>query len=670
MPFDPRYVSTTGDDDTGTGSALLPFRTLGAAIADTSSPPATLLLYGGTYLDNVDLKNLGSPEHPVTISSVSGQRAVIESAARDTDHEAVHFREVPNTDWAPGDFEDEYISTSRFPPDTDHGAFLDLPGHPHLITYSNVKDFRSKTQQWGKLGMEDPSPGDAFEFVKAHEERKVDNHVECVPLSFFRPYVYMGPGLWQDEAGYIHIRLSHTQNYVDGYPDYEGERDPRLLRLAIWTSGPTLKLTNCGNVTLRDITLRFGSRTVRIDESQDVQLDHVRIDAGQYGVQFGQNCQRTSLRHCTIDGGLPSWSFRSDYKDVYHYLGPDESCILNRLGASTTRSLIDGAPGCVDTVIENCEFTNGHDLYLFGTNTVFRSNWINNLNDDGLVLDAEGVQNLRVSQNVIERCLTALSFAQDNVFGPVYIYRNLIDLRQPTAGIRPDWHPATPGPLRYGHLFKENPRTGPVDLVHNTFVVTRQRDGAASYAHFTGWDHEHGRRSINNIFVAVNPELAHNKPITFLPTPLGQGVARGNCYHRLGFKSVPLFRFKDYLNPATGEEVNGIGISIADLQPPPPAHQLGDLGVEANSLDRDPRFKRFTAGPTQFHPVDLRLDDGSPCRDAAVDLPADLPADTSPGSPDIGCYPADSQPLAVGVDGERRFPAKPTDVLAPPDETP
>src|SRR5829696_385656 len=111
MPFDPRYVSTTGDDDTGTGSALLPFRTLGAAIADTSSPPATLLLYGGEYLDNVDLKNLGSPEHPVMISSVSGQRAVIESAARDTDHEAVHFREVPNTDWAPGDFEDEYIST-------------------------------------------------------------------------------------------------------------------------------------------------------------------------------------------------------------------------------------------------------------------------------------------------------------------------------------------------------------------------------------------------------------------------------------------------------------------------------------------------------------------------------------------------------------------------------
>jgi hypothetical protein len=322
--------------------------------------------------------------------------------------------------------------------------------------------------------------------------------------------------------------------------------------------------------------------------------------------------------------------------------------------------------GCVDTVIENCEFTDGHDLYLFGENTVFRRNWISNLNDDGLVLDAEGVKNLRVSENVIERCLTALSFAQDRIVGPVYIYRNLIDLRRPTAGIRPDWHPDSPGPLRYGHLFKDNDSTGPIDLIHNTFVLTRQSDGPASYGHFTNWvDHQQRRRSINNIFVAVNPEPTHDKPITFLPTPPGQGVAQANCYHRKGYHSKKLFHFEAYQDPATGVEVDGTDISIADLQPPPPAHQLGDLGVEASSLERAPRFKRFTAGPTQFHPVDLRLDDGSPCRDAAADLPADLPADTSPGSPDIGCYPADSQPLAVGVDGKRKFPAEPTDALEP-----
>ena len=77
MPFSPRYVSTTGNDDTGTGSAPRPFRTLGRATADTP-PPATILLYGGTYLDNVDLTDVGSANHPVTIQSVPGQRAVIE----------------------------------------------------------------------------------------------------------------------------------------------------------------------------------------------------------------------------------------------------------------------------------------------------------------------------------------------------------------------------------------------------------------------------------------------------------------------------------------------------------------------------------------------------------------------------------------------------------------
>jgi hypothetical protein len=665
MPFSPRYVSTTGNDDTGTGSALRPFRTLGRATADTTPPPATILLYGGTYLDNVDLTDIGS-DHPITIQSVPGQRAVIESAARDIQDDAVHFRDVPNTDWKPGDFEDEYISTLPFPPDTDHGAFLNLPGHPHLITYSNLKDFRSTTQQWGQLLPSETSPGDAFEFVEAFKQEKEDDHFVCLPLGFRRPYVYMGPGLLQDDDGYIHIRLSHTDNQVPGYPDYQGERDPRLVRLAIWTFGPTLTLTKCHNVRLHDITLRFGSHTLRIDKSQDLQLDHVRIDAGQYGVRFGQNCQRISMRDCIIDGGLPTWSFRSDHKDTYHYLELDGSCTPNNLGANTTKSLIHGTPDCVDTVIENCEFRTGHDLYLFGTNTVCRKNWISNLNDDALVLDAEGVQNLRVSENVIEQCLTALSFAQEHVVGPVYIYRNLIDLRRPTAGVRPHWNPDTVDPLRYGHLFKDNKPTGPLDLVHNTFVVTRQHDGPVSYGHFTGWDHQHRRRSLNNIFVAVNPEPVHDRPITDLPTPPGPGVAQGNCYHRKGHHSAALFRFLDYPDPITGNNVPGT--SIANV-PTLHAHQLGGLGVETHSLEDDPRFKRFTAGPTLFHPVDLRLDDGSPCRGAAADLPSDLPTDTSPGSPDIGCYPADSLPLAVGVDGKCMLPAELIDAPVSPAET-
>lgn len=648
------HVSAEGDDESGTGSRGSPFRTIARVTSGVKLAAGDqLILHGGIYLEPLELTGLDGSAAPITIRAAAGDLVAIESAARDSREHRIRFRDVPNDDWTPGDAPDEYVSALPFPPGTNHGALLDQPGIPHLITYSNIRDFRARNQRWGALRNGDPIPAgfNSSDFVEAFTGK--GGHEK--PLGFRRPWVYMGPGIFQEADGHIRIRLTATANNVSGFADYQEETDPRRTRLAIWSRGPTAIISRCVGVRLKDLVLRFGTRTVRVEESIDTRFDHIRIDAGEYGIQFGQRCRRSTMRHCIVDGGMPPWYYRSDRKDDYKFLAPGGAFTVNALGAGTIATLMYGASDCTDTLIENCEFSNGHDLFLFGRNLEFRKNWISNLNDDALVLDAQGVDNLRVHENVIERSLTALSFAQDRAAGNVAVYRNLIDLRRPTAGIRPQFD-GTGDPLRYGHLFKDNSATGPIDLVHNTVVVTRQADVAATFNHFRSWDRLHRRRALNNIFVAVNLRPEDDRPMAYLPTPPAPGITDGNCYHRIGHHDNDLFRFERYTDPTAGTEVRGGGIhDMAALR----VHPLANFGVEAHSIEADPLFRRFTQHSSGPSAVDLRLTATSPCRNAGIDLPNDLPPDPGPDPrPDIGCYPFAAGPLVVGLDGRRRFPSE------------
>jgi hypothetical protein len=67
----------------------------------------------------------------------------------------------------------------------------------------------------------------------------------------------------------------------------------------------------------------------------------------------------------------------------------------------------------------------------------FHPNWIRNLHDDALIIGADTVIDLEVHHNVITQSLVALNMVTGNAGGPRRVHHNLIDLREPTAGIRP-----------------------------------------------------------------------------------------------------------------------------------------------------------------------------------------------------------------------------------------
>ena len=118
------------------------------------------------------------------------------------------------------------------------------------------------------------------------------------------------------------------------------------------------------------------------------------------------------LRHCEVRGGIPTWMFRSDIKDGYRALDGD-SVIDGRSGPRDEPGAAQRWPDVVGTVVHNCEFVDGHDLFMFGQRTRFHHNLIDNVHDDGLVVETEGSDALEVDQNVIMRCLEAIGFAND-----------------------------------------------------------------------------------------------------------------------------------------------------------------------------------------------------------------------------------------------------------------
>ena len=185
----------------------------------------------------------------------------------------------------------------------------------------------------------------------------------------------------------------------------------------------------------------------------------------------------------------------------------------NGPGAQTSRALLVGAKDDTGTHIHHSEFRNGHDLYLSGSDIDFHHNWVDNLDDEALLLDAVPSRNVKVHENVITRSLSAISFAGGARAGPHYIYRNLIDLRWPTAGNRPR-HKDDTLALRYGHLYKSNAPDGPWELFQNTFVVSSpQPKLKATFTHLRPVKGAPEHRALNNVFVAARRPGAPLQPI-------------------------------------------------------------------------------------------------------------------------------------------------------------
>jgi hypothetical protein len=691
------YVSNSGNDGNSGDHIDRPFLTIGEALAHLQ-PGDTLYLRHGTYLEQVSISN----KKNIVIRSYPGEHACIDGSLED-------FLMMNNGQWElaslshPNAHPEEYISTQAFPnaPNNpvNRGAFLDMHPYTRLITYMNLNDLRSPNETFEQITANpDVYSRQGPELVV--EECGKNPGPECIytlgerhykPAPFRYPWVYMGPGLWFDRQTHkVHIRLSHTHNNVPGLVDYTGETDPNQVRLAISSKlMKALSITKCENVRLEDLSVRFGGdETLVILNSRNLTFDHVHICASRHGVLMGGN-ENTVFRHCDFDGGLPGWFFRTDNKAEYFYVSNNQ-VFRNTLGGGTFETLLLGNPNDTGTEIDHCEFHDAHDVYLAGKDIKFHHNWIHNLNDEGLVLDPgtpEQTQDfqMQIYQNVITKTLSAISFSGNHPKGNWYIYRNLIDLRSPTAGFRPK-NIDHKNVWRYGHLIKMIEPDGPRDLFQNTFLVHAQHE-RASYRHYSSTKDNQRRRTFNNIFIAINPDSDSDRPISFIPSPSFPGPTDGNDYFRVGLAIAPLLIYDKYTfigepacpnidpndnetghcsggkflnldilrgNPGKGIEPSLLFIQSKSQYPP---------GYEANSMEEDPQFRQFDINGILQKTDDLRLKSASPAREKGVRLPDDLRsidplAPTDPNvRPDIGCFPFDCCPLQVGVDSRRSYPS-------------
>jgi len=701
------YVSNSGNDN-NSGTQAQPFRTINKGVSVLQAGDI-LYLRHGIYVESVNIVNKQStPAAPIVIRSYLGEHAYI-------DWSLPQFRSLNNNSWRlaslddPNAHPDEYISMETFTQDpVNRGAFLDTYPYTRLITYSNLNDLRSKSETFDLLtdyplpdlregpevmercNTNNPEPEcvlfqDGFKYkpglvrVKC-EADDPDPNCEGTPgekfklVRYRRPWVYMGPGLWFDRDTHrVHIRLSHTHNNIPGLVDYMGETDPNKVRLAISPkSMKTLSISASKHLRLEHLSIRFGGdETISLLRSEGLVFDHVRIWASRFGVRMGGEATHpatdTVFRHCEFDGGLPTWYFRTDRKSGYFFV-VDGKIVENNLGGSTLDALLLGNPNDTGTQIHHCEFHDAHDLFLHGAKLIFHHNWIHNLNDEGLFLD-EGtpaqpqIYEMKIFQNVITKTLSAISFAGNHPKGNWFIYRNLIDLRSPTAGFRPRYTGGTEV-WRFGHLIKSILPDGPRDLFQNTFLVYAQHE-QASYLHYRDASGNHLRRTFNNIFIAVNPDSESDRPITFIPTPSIPGPTDGNDYYRmgLGFITSDPYRYLGHIfdgQPYPSGSFSDLN-SLRNSELFEQSKSQYPPGYEANSIEADPRFCQIEADGIFHETDDLRLSTASPAIVAGVTLPDDLramdPFAPSSGNPDIGCFPFGSCPLQVGVDSRRSYPS-------------
>jgi hypothetical protein len=700
------FVSTSGNDD-NPGTIDQPFRTIAKGVSVLQQPGDILNLRQGIYVEAVVIAGKrGTPKENIVIRSYRDEHAYIDGSLP-------NFRKAnqPTPEWEPASkyygkeaHPEEYVSVETFPPpnwsddqyNVNRGAFLERNPYTRLITYSKLNDLRAENETFEKITSPDPArPGPR---VMA-ECGANDPDPECVlypngkrykPAGYRHPWVYMGPGIWFNRdpqsptGGKVHIRLSHTHNKIDGLADYTGEVDPNKVKLAITRKDmTTLRVGDSSYLRFENLSIRYGGEeSIRLQKVEGVVFDHVRIWATTFGVRMGETNARatnTIFRNCEFNGGLPTWLFRNDLKDEYDY-NDDGAIVHNNLGKPTVDTLLLGNPNDTGTQIHNCEFRNAHDIYLRGDNLSFHHNWINNLNDEGLLVDSYEPEsrhpaNMKIYQNVILKTLSAISFAGAHEEGQWYIYRNLIDLRSPTAGYRPrhpdDGDDRQKYVWRYGHFHKNESPDGPHHLFQNTFLVYGQgKDAQASFIHYRDTSETSGnhlRRSFNNMFIAVNPDSDSDKAITFIPSPTFPGPTDGNNYYRMGVATNNPYRYLEYPGEDPKKKGNRSFKNLGELhgsllfeqskgQYPP--------GYEANSSEKNPQFRRIGSDGRFRETDDLRLGDTSPAIGAGVTLPPDLQeldqelelCAPSSGNPDIGCYPHGSGPLQVGVDSRRSYP--------------
>lgn len=590
------YVDAAKGSDANDGSRERPWRTLTHAVKQLQAGD-TLYLRGGTYYEHVRLTKSGHPDKPITIRSFPGELVILDGGYPE-------FFESPADAWEPvGEgAKGEYRSKKSY---SDLGAGGGNFGDS-LVPLARYKpcDFRSANEYW--------APG-----LGNHQEHETG--------------IYFGPGMmWDETTGRIHIRLSHTSLPDLGQRHYRGEADPRRIPIVVNQEEHVLRLENVKHLRLQDLVLRGSAVPLSIAGSENIELDGLTIYAGSYGLQIGRTT-RLKVLNSAFRGRAAPWHARAHHK--------------NRTSVGYL-AIAEGE--CHDFEFAFCEFTDHHDgIKVFRCDAVrFHHNLVDNLNDDAIELSplqaAKTWGTYHIYQNRISRCQAAFSlhggvpvdFEKPN---GVYIYRNLIDLRQGTykgpgqrdpgqakANQRDSWD--SPGKLLAEH--GGGYPYPPMFFYHNTILARADSKNAHMYAQGAGAEGigQSRRRVFNNILIQPKGEHAFyfgkRTKVARFKIPAGVDLqVDGNLFWSLE---------------------DGVALQAGGL----PSHWQE---VAANDLFANPKFVKSDG--------DIRLEAESPAIDEGVQVPAEWPdplRGQDEGEPDIGAIPLGVEPWAIGAKGRLR----------------
>ena len=658
-----RFVDAARGNDANDGSEKSPWKSIAHALP-LLDPGDTLCLRSGIYHENVYCAITGRPDAPITIRSYPGEQAIIDGGIAE-------FFDSPAKAWEPypQGGEGEYRSAKRYKNIRD---VVGLCGDSNvgLQTYWHTKDLRAKN-----------------ELVDYNKEKTISFRGKPTPYEL-QP-MYCGPGLWYDqESGYIHVRLAHTHLKHPLAGNYQGETDARKLPLVIapFNSVP-LFVDMARHVRFQDLVIRGGGyRTVHLLFGVNVEFDNCTIYAGTYGV-WSKNTGPLKMTHCGVHGMCAPWATATEnglqtfspryqdpfLKDTMHlylptplpepsndrfdlYSDPPHPMEVARrnIARLPTHALLvtEGGyefetffyPFNHDWEISYCEFTDSHDgVYPSGHHIRFHHNWIDRMNDDGIYLSSPSPymsHKVHVYQNLITRTLSAFALhGRGGPRGDIYIYRNIVDARQGILRMRPSLEKPE-GDVSNCQIFLMHGSDGMIGVeslywYQNTFIA---QPNAYGYAHSTLMhsNDKTQRRSFNNLHVYLNGWFNPRTVFSVAAKKFSEHdvVADGNLHWCANPAAPAPGNFLEMAAKFEGSEFN---------------KKNYPAGWDANSLLADPKFVNFDSAPSV--PNDYRLQSDSPALGKGVVLPAQFNDPLRPkddARPDIGAIPTGSEAPGVG----------------------
>jgi len=176
------------DTSGGTGSEADPFHSVTTALQG-AQPGDTVVLHEGRYIESVDVSHVhGSPNDCIMVRPAWGENATIDSIIWQLERP-----NPPEWEWKlgkPGTGEYVWTHAADVPDQPDpirQGSFVHQGRHTRLISYSQHDDLLATGQIFPKhLGT-----GQAV-----WEREKLDGVITFQHTGTYRPWVYMGPGIW------------------------------------------------------------------------------------------------------------------------------------------------------------------------------------------------------------------------------------------------------------------------------------------------------------------------------------------------------------------------------------------------------------------------------------------------------------------------------------------